>query len=68
MFVFSPPIAYGYMLLVLMYVTGTGEHGVGIGKKEYLQEELGVNTVELMKIVKKAVDPLNIMNPGKVNT
>ena len=65
---FPPPVACGYMLLVLTCVTGTGEHGVGLGKKEYLQEELGVNTVELMKIVKKAIDPLNIMNPGKVNT
>ncbi|KJA18553.1 hypothetical protein HYPSUDRAFT_205241 [Hypholoma sublateritium FD-334 SS-4] len=46
--------------------TCTGEHGVGLGKKEYLQEELGVNTIELMKNIKKAVDPLNIMNPGKL--
>ena len=46
---------------------GTGEHGVGIGKKEYLVEELGVNTVELMRTIKRAIDPLNIMNPGKVS-
>jgi len=37
-----------------------------VGKKEYLIDELGPHTVELMKTVKKAVDPLNIMNPGKV--
>lgn len=46
---------------------GTGEHGVGVGKREYLVEELGVNTVELMRTIKRAIDPLNIMNPGKVS-
>lgn len=46
--------------------TCTGEHGVGVGKKEYLVDELGENTVELMKTIKKAIDPLNILNPGKL--
>lgn len=49
-----------------MQWTGTGEHGVGIGKKQYLVEELGLGTVELMKKIKKAVDPLGLFNPGKV--
>ncbi|EPQ58249.1 hypothetical protein GLOTRDRAFT_126740 [Gloeophyllum trabeum ATCC 11539] len=44
----------------------TGEHGVGVGKKEYLNDELGEGTVALMKTLKKAIDPLNIMNPGKL--
>ena len=48
--------------------TCTGEHGVGIGKKEYLVEELGEGTVELMKTVKRAIDPLDLFNPGKVWT
>lgn len=46
--------------------TCTGEHGVGIGKKEYLVEELGEGTVELMRTVKRAIDPLNLFNPGKL--
>jgi D-lactate dehydrogenase (cytochrome) len=46
--------------------TCTGEHGVGVGKKEYLVEELGEGTVELMKAIKKAIDPLELFNPGKV--
>src|SRR5882757_543599 len=45
---------------------GTGEHGVGLGKKEYLVEELGLGTVELMKTIKRAIDPLGLFNPGKV--
>jgi FAD linked oxidases, C-terminal domain len=45
---------------------GTGEHGVGLGKRKYLNEELGTGTVELMKTVKRALDPYNLFNPGKV--
>ncbi|KAL1947576.1 hypothetical protein VTO73DRAFT_13300 [Trametes versicolor] len=46
--------------------TCTGEHGVGVGKREYLTEELGPDTVELMWTIKRAIDPLDIMNPGKL--
>jgi hypothetical protein len=49
-------------------LVGTGEHGVGVGKKEYLVDELGEGTVELMRIIKEAVDPLNLLNPGKVKS
>lgn len=52
---------------IAMDGTCTGEHGVGVGKKEYLVEELGADTVELMRTVKRAIDPLNIMNPNKVS-
>lgn len=45
---------------------GSGEHGVGVGKKEYLIPELGEGTVNLMKTVKDAIDPNQILNPGKV--
>ncbi|KAH8096793.1 hypothetical protein BXZ70DRAFT_1072326 [Cristinia sonorae] len=46
--------------------TCTGEHGVGIGKREYLYDELGAGTVELMKTIKRTLDPLNLFNPGKL--
>jgi hypothetical protein len=52
----------------MRFIPGTGEHGVGIGKKEFLVEELGEGTVGLMKTIKRAIDPLGIMNPGKVCT
>ncbi|KAF9223160.1 hypothetical protein BS17DRAFT_706892 [Gyrodon lividus] len=46
--------------------TCTGEHGVGIGKRDYLLSELGEGTVELMRTIKKTIDPNNLFNPGKV--
>jgi len=46
--------------------TCTGEHGVGDGKKKYLVDELGSSAVDLLAAIKKAVDPLNLMNPGKI--
>lgn len=51
---------------ISMEGTCTGEHGIGIGKKEYLEPELGKGSVELMKTVKRALDPHNILNPGKI--
>jgi D-lactate dehydrogenase (cytochrome) len=45
--------------------TCTGEHGVGQGKMDYLDGELG-SAVDVMRWIKRAIDPLNIMNPGKI--
>jgi D-lactate dehydrogenase (cytochrome) len=47
--------------------TCTGEHGVGMGKKEFLNRELGSGTVAFMKMLKRTIDPKGIMNPGKVS-
>ncbi|ORX36265.1 putative D-lactate dehydrogenase oxidoreductase protein [Kockovaella imperatae] len=46
--------------------TCTGEHGVGLGKVEYLDGELGRGTVNLMETVKRTLDPFNLLNPGKI--
>lgn len=46
--------------------TCTGEHGIGIGKQRWLVEELGDGAVEVMRMVKRAMDPLDLFNPGKI--
>ena len=45
--------------------TITGEHGIGLQKKEYLLKEHSDN-IPLMKLIKKSFDPNNILNPGKI--
>jgi glycolate oxidase len=46
--------------------TLSGEHGIGLMKKPYLQWELGEVGLEYLKAIKMAVDPNNILNPGKI--
>jgi D-lactate dehydrogenase (cytochrome) len=46
--------------------TCTGEHGIGLGKQDWLLRELGEDAVDLMRTIKHAMDPKDLFNPGKI--
>ena len=46
--------------------TCTGEHGVGLHKMEFLRSEAGDGAIDMMRSIKRALDPDNILNPGKI--
>ncbi|VVT44267.1 uncharacterized protein SAPINGB_P000359 [Magnusiomyces paraingens] len=48
--------------------TCTGEHGIGMGKVKYLADELGTDVINVMHTIKMALDPYELLNPGKVFT
>jgi D-lactate dehydrogenase (cytochrome) len=53
---------------IAMEGTCTGEHGIGLHKIGFLLDEAGAGSVELMRTIKRALDPRNIFNPGKIFT
>ncbi|MER2514861.1 MAG: FAD-linked oxidase C-terminal domain-containing protein [Candidatus Accumulibacter phosphatis] len=46
--------------------TCTGEHGIGIGKTRFMVREHGAEAIAVMRAIKTALDPTNLLNPGKV--
>ena len=44
----------------------SGEHGVGIGKRAFLEQEHGAEALAVMRSIKQTLDPRGIMNPGKM--
>ncbi len=61
-------LATGELFEHVLRLGGTisGEHGIGIAKSPFIGMEVGDVGVEIMKRIKKAFDPYNIMNPGKI--
>ncbi len=55
-----------YAAAIALGGTVTGEHGIGLAKRDWLERTRGEGAVRAMRAVKGALDPLGIMNPGKV--
>ena len=50
---------------IAMHGTATGEHGVGLGKRDFMEMEHG-SSMAVMRTVKDSLDPNGILNPGKI--
>ena len=55
-----------YRAAIALGGTLTGEHGIGASRREFLPEQVGADAVDVMRAIKTALDPLGILNPGKV--
>ncbi|GAA5968529.1 hypothetical protein JCM3765_006723 [Sporobolomyces pararoseus] len=54
------------LLAIELEGTCSGEHGIGLTKRGYLKTELGEGTLQVMRRIKREMDPLNLLNPGKI--
>lgn len=59
-------VAEEFALALELGGTLSGEHGVGMLKRPYMEKALGPISIQIQKNIKQALDPLNILNPGKV--
>jgi glycolate oxidase len=59
-------VAEEFALALELGGTLSGEHGVGMLKRPYMEKALGPVSIQIQKNIKQALDPLNILNPGKV--
>ncbi len=48
--------------------TVSGEHGIGLAKKDYLERQIGAGGVNIMRRIKRSFDPHGVLNPGKIFT
>jgi glycolate oxidase len=55
-----------YRVAIGLGGTVTGEHGIGAARRPFLEEQVGTDALEVMRSIKAALDPLGILNPGKV--
>ena len=55
-----------YRAAIALGGTVTGEHGIGAVRRDFLVAQRGERAVEAMRAIKAALDPLNILNPGRV--
>jgi glycolate oxidase len=60
-------VAFGAVMDLAISLGGTitGEHGVGTLKRGWLEDQVGADVLAVMRDVKRALDPLGILNPGK---
>lgn len=59
-------VAELFQLAIDLEGTISGEHGIGLEKKPYLQKQIGGEGIDLLRDIKRTFDPKNLLNPGKM--